>query len=176
MDLGKDFCLFVCLFLRDSSQAQKLCSFLAGGFEPEPFLGSDSTLLYSFDSLKSRLQLGEGRQVGAAPARGRQELEGATRPPLSLSLQRGVGSLAPGTHSAIPSRQSCWIIQPRQVLSDVWKRSQRESTQLYTDYMGFREVPVMSHAPGSRWGRPAATRQVPSTHWQRAGYLHTCPD
>jgi len=28
-DLGKDFCLFVCLLvLRDSSQAQKLCSFL----------------------------------------------------------------------------------------------------------------------------------------------------
>lgn len=126
--------MFVCLFLRDSSQAQKLCSFLAGGFEPEPFLGSDSTPLYSFDSLKSRLQMGEGRQAGAAPARGKQELEAATHPPLSLSLQPGMGFPAPGTHSAVPSRQSCWIIQPQQVFLDVRKRSQRESAQLCTDY------------------------------------------
>lgn len=52
-DLAKEFCLFVC-FLRDSSQAQKLCSFLAGGLEPEPCLGSDSIILYSLDSLKSQ--------------------------------------------------------------------------------------------------------------------------
>lgn len=57
------------VFVRDSSQAQKLCSFLAGGWEPEPLLGCGSILLYSSDSLNPRLQLGEGRSAGAAPAR-----------------------------------------------------------------------------------------------------------
>lgn len=33
----------------------------------------------------------------------------------------------------------------------------------------------MSHPPGSRWGCPAATRQVPSMHCREQG-THTCPD
>lgn len=99
-DLGKDFCLFVC-FLRDSSQAQKLCSFLAAGFEPEPFLGSDSTILYSFDSLKSQPQLGEGRHASAAPARDRQESEAPAHTP--PSVERGPLFLEP-TQLSFPDR------------------------------------------------------------------------
>lgn len=84
--------IFVCLFVfvRDSSQAQKLCSFLAGGLEPAPLLGCGSILLYSSDSLNLRLQLGEGRSAGAAPAQ-EAGIGSACCPPSSSPLSAAWG-------------------------------------------------------------------------------------
>lgn len=94
--------------------------------------------------------------------------------PSPFSMAWGPLLLAP-TQLSLPDRAAGSSSLTRSFF-DVWKRSRRESTQLPTDSMGFKEVPIVSHPPGRWWGRPTATRQVPSTHWQGAGYLHTCPD
>lgn len=126
--------MFVCLFLRDSSQAQKLCSFLAGGFEPEPFLGSDSTPLYSFDSLKSAAA--GGREASwCCSCQGQAGIGGSSSPTTVPPLQQGMGSLLlEPTQLSLPDRAA------GSLFFDVRKQSQRESTQLYIDYIGFREA------------------------------------
>lgn len=144
--------------MRDSSQAQKLCSLLAGRSEPAPLLGSSSILLYSCASAAPAADGGRAAERQSCSA-GR---DGSTAcPPPSCPLPwPGSGSWRPLQAAAC----SCGLT------GHSWY-TQRGQTTLYTGHhMCFKQVPTMSHSSGCWWG-PDTFHTLPGIHFQTRGWL-----
>lgn len=149
--------------MRDSSQAQKLCSLLAGGSEPAPLLGSSSILLYS--CAPAALAVDGGRETSRSCSAGR---DGSIRLPTSLLPSALV---RPWLLEAFPS--SCPVSWPHRALLVHSKGTNhliyRSPHVLQTGSNNVTLLWVPVRTPQSH--KPDTSHTLPGIHFHTRGWL-----